>query len=169
MPFLLRISHHTRQRDHRGRRSLYPASRRNIPAGGKRSRRHQHGLRRGCGRRARHDRLLRPRSELDAGRHLLYCRRRTSMRDRRRSARRSGPRQHRPGAERLFRHGEGGRPWELPQSRPRSRLRAGDGRSHNAGLRTGRQISQPRHRSGRRLHRPDDGTVGARVPRERAS
>ena len=64
--------------------ALYlPASRRNIPAGGKRSRRHQHGVRRSCGRGPRHDRLFRPRPQLDAGRHLVSCWSRTAMRDRR--------------------------------------------------------------------------------------
>ena len=52
--------------------ALYlPADRRNVSASGERGSRHQHGLRRGGGRRPRHDRILRPRPQSDAGRHLL--------------------------------------------------------------------------------------------------
>ena len=69
--------------------ALTAAGRRNFPAGGKRSRRHQHGVRRSCDRGARHDRILWPRPQLDAGRHFLPCGRRASVRDRRRRSRRS--------------------------------------------------------------------------------
>ena len=37
------------------------------------------------------------------------------------------------------------------------------------GLRTRRQVSQSRHRAGRRFHRPDDGAARTRIPRSRRS
>ena len=52
-------------------------------------------LRRSRGWGPRHDRFLRPGPQLDAGRHLLSCRRRIALRDCRCHARRPGTGQHR--------------------------------------------------------------------------
>ena len=90
MPLLLRISHHSRQRDRRVCGTVHSAGRRHVSAGGKRSRGHQHGVRRGCRGGPRHDRIFWSRPQLDAGRHLLPCRRRTAVRHRGRGARRPG-------------------------------------------------------------------------------
>ena len=110
----------------------HPAGRRNFLAGGERSRRHQHGVRRSCVRGPRHDRILRPRTQLDAGRHVVHCRRRTALRNRRCRSRRPRLGQHRAGAERLLRHGERRRPRQLSQHRAGARLGAGNGRPHCA-------------------------------------
>ena len=110
---------------------------------------------------ARHDRILRPRPQPDAGRHVVSGGRGTALRDRRCHARWAGAGQHRAGTERLFRHGEGRRPRQLPQHRAGACIGAGDGRPHHAGVRSGRQIPQSGCRAGRRLRRANDGTAGA--------
>src|SRR5579883_1861490 len=108
MPLVLRISHYAGQRNCRSCGPVHSAGGRHVPAGGKRSRRHQHGVRRGGIRGPRHDRILGPGTQPDAGGHLLHCRRGTAVRDRGCGARGSGPGQHRAGTERLLRMVKGG-------------------------------------------------------------
>ncbi len=61
--------------------------------------------------------FLGTRPQPDAGRHVIPGRRGTALRDRRCHARRTGAGQHRARTERLLRHGQGRRPWQLPQHR----------------------------------------------------
>ena len=164
LPRILWISHHAGQRNYRSRSALLAASRRSLPAGRERSGRNQHALRRIVCRRALHDRLERSRHQPHAGRHQLHGRRRAALRDRRHHARRSGPRQHRLGAERLSPGCERRRQRQLPHHRARAPLRAGDGRPDGARFRTRRSLSQSRCDARRRLRGPDDGA--GRVRRE---
>ena len=62
LPPLFRISHHAPDGGRGLHGQAHAEDRRNLPSGGERNRRHQHGLRRGLRRAARHDLLLQPRA-----------------------------------------------------------------------------------------------------------
>ena len=119
------------------------------------------------GGRALHDRLQRSRHQPDAGRLQLPGRRGTALRDRGHHARRSRARQHRARAERLQPDRQGRRARQLPHAGGGSGFGAGDGGPDHAGLRPGGPVSQSGGGAGGRLHRPDDGAGGVRLPGDR--
>ena len=128
-----------------------------LPAGRERGRVDQHGVRRGQRRRARHDFILQPRHQPDAGRPVLHRRLRGAGRAGRRHARRPRPRQHPAQPIRLLPDDPLCRPRRLSPHRAGALHRAGSRRPDVRRLPPGGEVSHARHPGGRRLAGPDDG------------
>ena len=124
----------------------------------------QHGLRRRRYRQAGHDLVVESRHFADGRGAQLSGRRRAPVSGHQLPARRSGTGYDPAFAGRLFPGRQGRRPRRLPSDRLRTQFRAGDARPCGRGVRSGIQIPQSGHDSGRRRHRPDDGESGAGAP-----
>ena len=140
LPPLFRLSHHAADGDRGVHVEAHAQDRRDVPPGGERDRRDQHGLRLRVHRTPRDDVELQP-GHLAQGRgHVVPRGRRPPCAHRQRPARRSRTRRHPAVAVRLLLHDARTRARRLPHHRPRPGDRAGDGGHDAPCLRAGREV-----------------------------